>query len=101
MAYDTGIRAAREAEEAARAGETDREKRAQERLTQLLLLLIRVVNPTPDPLLGERLLTLYQWCLARLSSIPSEGPSAYHKVREVLGGLREAFAQARARQGEP
>src|SRR5579884_3197264 len=93
LAYDHGIRAALR-------GEADTERTAQERLTQLLLLLIRAVNPTPDPLLGERLLVLYQWCLARLSSAPEEGPAAYHKVREVLGALRDAFAQARARETE-
>jgi|GEM_PF-1169797 flagellin-specific chaperone FliS len=100
LAYDHGIRAAQQAEEAALRGEADTERTAQERLTQLLLLLIRAVNPTPDPLLGERLLVLYQWCLARLSSAPEEGPAAYHKVREVLGALRDAFAQARARETE-
>jgi flagellin-specific chaperone FliS len=94
VTYDEAVRASDNAREAAASGDHDGERAAQAKLTQSLLLLIRAVNPTPDPLLAERLLTLYQWCLARLSCAREEGPSAYSKVREVLDGLRSAFAKA-------
>lgn len=94
VTYDEAVRASDDAYDAAERGDRERERAAQARLTQVLLLLVRAVNPTPDPLLAERLLTLYQWCLARLSCVHEEGPSVYRKVRAVLQWLRSAFATA-------
>jgi flagellin-specific chaperone FliS len=92
MTYDGAIRAADAARACALGRDRDGERRESARLTQFLLLLMGSVDPGPDPVMAERLVTLYRWCLARLSNAGREGPGAYTKVAEVLGSLRGAFA---------
>ncbi|MHB8731703.1 MAG: flagellar export chaperone FliS [bacterium] len=93
MTYDGALRAADAARTCALNHDKDGERREGSRLTQFLLFLMRSVDPAPDPVMAERLLTLYQWCLARLANASREGPAVYSKIGEVLGSLRSAFAQ--------
>lgn len=99
LAYSVALQEVDRAREAWVRGDIDAARSAEAKLTRLLLLLLGAVNPEPDPVLAGRLVTLYQWCLARLGEGPSTRLETYDKVRTVLAGLHEAFAQA-ARRGD-
>jgi flagellin-specific chaperone FliS len=99
LAYTAGIQAAAAAEAAAAAGDEPGVRQADRRLTQVLLLLMRSVDPAQDPALARSLLTLYRWALARLAERPRAGPAVYPKICSVLARLRDAFDEA-ARHAE-
>lgn len=100
LAYDTAVQECDRASAAVGAGDVDIARRAERKVTQVLLLLISAIDPGPDPILAGRLLTLYQWCLARLSEGRQSDTVVYSKVRAVLANLRGAFAHAAAASRE-
>jgi flagellin-specific chaperone FliS len=101
LAYDIALEACGRGEDAAAKGNTDAARAADRKIVQILLLLISAIDPVPDPALAGRLLTLYQWCLARLAEGRQTDVRVYGKVRRVFAGLRAAFAQAAIREKEP
>lgn len=96
LAYDTALHECDRAAAAVAAADLDVVRKAERKVTQVLLLLISAIDPGPDPVLAGRLLTLYQWCLARLADGHQSDTVAYGKVRAVLANLRSAFAHAAA-----
>jgi len=94
LAYDTALHECDRAAAAVAAADLDTVRKAERRVTQVLLLLISAIDPGPDPVLAGRLLTLYQWCLARLAEGHQSDSATYAKVRTVLANLRSAFAHA-------
>jgi len=101
LAYDVALEACGRGEDAAARGDTDSARAADRKIVQILLLLISAIDPVPDSALAGRLLTLYQWCLARLAEGRQTDTRVYGKVRRVFVGLRSAFAQAAVREKEP
>jgi flagellin-specific chaperone FliS len=94
LAYDTALHECDRAAAGVAAGDLDIVRKAERRVTQVLLLLVSAIDPGPDPVLAGRLLTLYQWCLARLAEGHQSDRATYAKVRTVLANLRGAFAHA-------
>jgi len=96
LVYDTALDECDRAVNAVAAGDPGAASTAEQKITQILLLLISAIDPTPDPVLAGRLLTLYQWCLKRLAEGHQSDGGVYARVRTVLAGLRGAFADAAA-----
>ncbi len=96
LAYDTALQECDRAAAAVANADLDGVRKGERKVTQVLLLLISAIDPGPDPVLAGRLLTLYQWCLARLAEGHQSDSVAYAKVRAVLANLRGAFAHAAA-----
>ncbi len=94
LSFDTAIDQCARAGEAAGVGDRDSARASEAKVTQVILLLMTAINPTPDPILAERLFTLYRWCLARLAESRQSDGDVYTRVRAVLSGLRHAFAEA-------
>jgi len=94
LAYDTAMQECDRASAGVVADDVHTVRTAERKVTQVLLLLISAIDPGPDPVLAGRLLTLYQWCLARLAEGHQADTATYAKVRAVLADLRSAFALA-------
>lgn len=101
LTYDAAAGAASAARAAAERGDAEAERRGRRRLAHLLILLIQSVDPAPDPVLASRLITLYQWCLARLGEPAGDRVASYAGIAAVLSELRAAFAQVAAAAGGP
>ena len=100
--YAAALRSVREAREYLRAGDIASRSREINRAEMILLELASSVDRSQGAEIGDRLLSLYYYMLARLAAANAEqSDTPLAEVSELLGTLHEGWSRCDAAEAEP
>jgi flagellar protein FliS len=98
MAYDGMVRFLREAEDAMRAGDRDRQNAGIQRVQNIISVLAASLDPSASEGLARNLSALYDWFYLRLAEANiRDDAEMLGEVRSQLEGLRDAWQEAERR----
>ncbi len=98
MAYDGMVRFLREAEDAVRAGDRDRQNSRIQRVQNILSVLAASLDPSVDEGMVRNLSALYDWFYLRLAEANiRDDLEILGEVRTGIEGLRDAWKEAERR----